>query len=102
VKFSPVEEGLSGLALAPDIIVKVQVMPIPMPWINLYNATTYEHSYDSCNGSESWKSSLYLLNEKRVMAQSWERKKTSSLYKEMGRKSHDVNQWTFFMINVHT
>jgi len=75
VKFSPVEEGLSGLALAPDIIVKVQVMPIPMPWINLYNATTYEHSYDSCNGSESWKSSLYLLNEKRVMAQSWEKKK---------------------------
>jgi hypothetical protein len=33
---SPVEEGLSGLALAPDIIVGVQAPPIPVPWINLY------------------------------------------------------------------
>jgi hypothetical protein len=82
LKFLPVEEGLSGLALAPDIIVELQVVPIPMPWINLYNTTTYETveqlhffflkkkiSYNSCIGSESCKKyfiTLFPLNEKRA------------------------------------
>lgn len=67
VKFSPVEEGLSSLALAPDIIVEVQVVAIPMPWINLYNTTTYEDSsYGSCNGSESWKEIISICSMKNV------------------------------------
>jgi hypothetical protein len=77
---SPVEEGLSGLALAPDIIVGVQAPPIPVPWINLYKNIIIRIQqlgiYNSCIGSESCKQCfiyncmhvLYFLlyNEKTV------------------------------------
>jgi hypothetical protein len=35
-KFLPVEEGLAGLALTPDIIVEMQIVPISMPRVDLY------------------------------------------------------------------
>lgn len=36
IDYSPVEEWLASLAFAPFIIVEVQIVPIPMSWINLY------------------------------------------------------------------
>ena len=112
LKFLPVEEGLSGLALAPDIIVELQVVPIPMPWINLYNTTTYEHSrtvafflkkkkkkisYNSCIGSESCKKyfiTLFPLNEKRAT--------TYTVLSVHTLQKDKVNWWYWKAGSIHT
>jgi stringent starvation protein B len=39
VRFLPVEEWLACLAFAPFIVVEVQVVPIPMPWVDLHRTT---------------------------------------------------------------